>query len=810
MREVPYVVRRLARSPSTWLLAALTLALAIGGSGALLSLFDAFMLRQLAIPRPEKLVAVYPGIGEAVFGVPMRTLVELRTRQQVVTDLCGHARGSLQVEVNSVASSRQNEGMTGNCYRMLGVVPYIGRLFDERDAPDFGDPAAVAVISHRFWTQAFGSDPGIVGRTVRANGVPLTIVGVTPSSFDGIDVDRAPDLTVPLTLMMRLITGASGNARALHTIGRLRPDTTLADARAQLRLLWPEVWAATNVTPPGARPSPAAAAENLQVESIARGLSEQRIVYGSALSRLLALSGLLLLLACLNVGGVMLARTAAREQEFAVRTALGATRSHLGRLLTGEGVMLAVLASLLAVPIAWWVSVTLAATVWIRLTPTTIDAAPAPWVVGVIGVVGLAMGLSVSVPAVIFVFRRRWQITSSGTRATTPTTFGRRALIASQVAVSLVLVFSAGLLVRNLAAIRSIDPGYEPTGVRSTRLEFVFGQPREIDQVAYMRPLLDRISAHPGVTGAALSVSFPDTELRHVRALTPFQRSADGPGVSEVQGFADWISPGYFSTLGVRMLQGREFTWLEPRGQPVGIINRALASRLFPNGNAVGTGLRFAARNLDVTIVGVAENSSPGDVRIGELPTLFLPILTEQRLMLSPSLILRTQNDSGLDQAVSAAIEPVGRHRVPRVRTIREEANRLHMRERLLTGLATAFAGLSLLVAGLGLYALLAHQVTERTRELGVRRALGATGMRVLSMVMREGMALVLIGVIVGLPFLVIANQAIRAVLFEAPVYDPVSAAVSILVLASVGLFACAWPGLRALRIGPAEALRHE
>jgi predicted permease len=700
--------------------------------------------------------------------------------------------------------------MTGNCYRTLGVVPHRGRLFDEQDAPDFGDAAAVAVISHRFWTQSFGNDPAVVGRTVRANGVPLTIVGVTPFSFDGIDVDRAPDLTIPLTLMTRLITGTSDNASALHTIGRLRPDTTLEEARAQLRLLWPEVWAATNVTPPGRRPSPAAAAENLQVESIGRGLSEQRILYGRALSRLLALSGLLLLLACLNVGGVLLARTAARGQEFAVRTALGATRSHLGRLLAGEGVMLAVLASVVAVPIAWWVSVTLAATVWIRLPPTTIDAAPAPWVVGVIGAVGLVAGLGVSVPAVMLAFRRRWQITSSGTRATTATTFGRRALIASQVAVSLVLVFSAGLFVRNLAAIRSIDPGYEPTGLRWTRLEFVFGQPREIDQVAYIRPVIDRLSAHPGVTGAALSVSFPGTELRHVKALTPFQRSADGPGVSEVQGFVDWISPGYFSALGVRMLEGREFTWLEPPGQPVGIINRALASRLFANGNAVGTRLKFSARNLDVTIVGVAENSSPGDVRIGELPTVFLPILTEQRSMFSPSLIIRTQNDSGLDQAVRAAIEPVGRHRVPRIQTIREEANRLHMRERLLAGLATAFAGLSLLVGGLGLYALLAHQVTERTRELGVRRALGATGMQVLSMVMREGMVLVLIGVIVGLPVLVVANQAIRAVLFETPAYDPITVVVSILLMVSAGLFACTWPGLRALRVGPAEALRHE
>ena len=813
MHEIRYVLRGLARSPRFWLLPALTLALAIGGGGALLSLFNAFMLRQLAVERPAELVTVYPGIGEAVLGLPIRTLAELRKSQDVVSDLCGYSRGSLQVEVQGTVSPHTNEAVTGNCYRMLGVQPHIGRLLDERDAPDAGDPALVAVISHRFWTRAFDRDPAAVGRTLRVQGVPLTIVGVTPPAFNGIDVEQAPDLTVSLGTLTKLAGGPPANAFALFSIGRLRQDTTLAEARASLRLVWPAVWAETNPTPPGRQPSRAAAADALQVESVARGLSEQRILYGAALSRLVVLSGIVLLLACLNVGGVLLARTVARDRELAVRAALGASRLRIAGLLALEGVVLAAVAAVAAVPIAWWASRYLAATAWIRVAPTTLDAAPEAWVLVAIGGVGLGAGVIACLPALAVVSSRRWQLTDGGPRVTAAAGTGQRTLIVGQVAVTLALVFCAGLFARNLAAIRSLYPGYEPDGLRWTRLELVYGQPAGIDQGAYFRPIIERIQAIPGVSGAALSVGFPTTERRHVAVPVPFTR-ADAFGIEAVPGDMEYVSPGFFAMLGVRLLQGREMAWSDTEKQPaVAVINRALATRLFPGGGAIGGRVQSpqtAGGSPGYTVVGVVENSSPGDVRIRDLPTVFVSLLQNPRVMSAPPLVVRTSDAAGLERAIRSVIEPLGRHRVSGLQTIANQADRFHMRERVLAGVSAAFAGLSLLVGSLGLYGLLAQMVAGRTRELGVRRALGASGARVVSMVLREGMLLVGAGLALGLPVVFVAGRAARVLLYDVPEHDPVALVGSMVLLAGVALVACGWPARRAAAIGPVEALRHD
>ena len=811
MLELHRVLRRLIRDRPFSLAVIVSLAVAVGSAGALLSLFNAVVLRPLAVRQPERLVAVYPGRGEALLGVPVRTMRALQEAQSVVNDLCGYARGALEVEVRGVTTPHTNEAVTGGCYRMLGVEPFLGRLIDQRDAPDTGEPAPVAVLSHRFWTRAFDGDPAVVGQTLRANGVPLTVIGVTPPTFDGIDVDRAPDLTVPLGTMSRLSGRPADNTVALLTLGRLRDDATIAEARAQLTAIWPGLYSATNPVPAGRPPSPAAAAEALRVESIARGLSEQRTLYGLALPYLLALSTFLVLLACLNVGALFLARTAARTRELEIHTMLGASRWRVGVPLGIEAVLLAAAAALLAVPIASSMSRLLATTMWIRITPTTMDVSPDAAVLALIGIAGLIIGLIVSLPSLGLVLLRVRDL--GRTVTVVAATRWRRALIVSQVVVSLILVFSAGLFARNLSGIRSIDPGHAVDDVRWTRLELVFGQPRTIDQAAYFRPLLEQIRAVPGVTGAAASLAFPTTELRHVVALAPFRRAGAERSRQDVGARMDYASPGFFETLDVPLLEGRDLTWADAQGQAnVAIVNRALATRLFPGGDAVGSSIHYDAAGgpASFTIVGIVANASPGDVRIGELPIVYLPLLQHPQFMAAPILVVRTTNDAGLERAIRNVIEPPGRHRVAGVQTIHDQADRFQMRERVLAGLATAFAALSLLVGGIGLYALLTHAVVRRRREMGLRMALGATGTRVVALVMRDGLRLVAIGIALGVPAALASGRAARALLFQRSPYDAASLAVACLMMLGVALLACGWPAMRATHLMPADVLRNE
>jgi len=264
-----------------------TLALAVGGTGALLSLFNAVVLRQLPVREPERLVAVFPASGEALFGISGATLAALKARQTVFEELCGFSRssGGLHVDVRGVVWKPASEAVSGGCHPMLGVHAFLGRLIDERDAPLTSDAAPVVVISHRFWTKAFGSDPTVIGQALLAQGVSLSIIGVTPPDLGGFDADQAPDLIVPLGTQAKLLGGTG--QRALHSVGRLRRGVTLEAAAAELRGLWPDVWGATNPVPPGQRPSRAGAAESLRVEPIARGLSLLRERYAQPLFVLL-------------------------------------------------------------------------------------------------------------------------------------------------------------------------------------------------------------------------------------------------------------------------------------------------------------------------------------------------------------------------------------------------------------------------------------------------------------------------------------------------------------------------------------------
>jgi predicted permease len=801
-QELRQACRNVWRAPRFSFAVIVTLALAAGGSGGLLSLFDALVLRELAVPEPGRLVFVFPASGEARLTMSKATLAELRRRQSVFTDICGASQGTTDVEVDGNATARRVEYMTGACYQLLGVQPLLGRLLDADDAPLAGSAAPVAVVSHRFWTTVLGGRPDVIGRTIRAQGAPTTIVGVTPPDFDGLNADEAPDLIV-----------STPTPFVITALGRLRPGVTLQAADAQMRALWPAVWAATNVVAPGQRPGPASTAAALRIESIARGVSLLRERYARPLATLLGLAGLLLLLACVNVGGLFLARAVARHDDIGVRMALGATRRRLAVQCAAEGVCLALAAAVLAMPLAWWISVALATTMWTGARSLTMEVTPDTWTLLAIAGGALGAGLLVSVPALAVIRRRRHgQLVTATSRTTTASAAWRRAMLVAQVAVSLVLLFCAGLFVRNLEAIRELDPGYAAAGLRWTRLELPFGQPRNADPVPYFRAALERLEALPDVTGVALATGFPTTEMRHVTGRTPFIRPDASPGDPERGAHVVAVSPGFFGIVGVPLVAGREFTWSDGTDAPgVAVISRSFESLMFPGGDAVGRAIQIAGgAPRPFTIVGVARDASPGDFRIANLPMVYLAMPQNPTTMAIPTLLVRATGDPGLAEGVRAAVESFGRHRVVGLQTIEQQRDRLLNAERVLSGVSASFAGLSLLVGGLGLYALLAYTVARRTRELGVRMALGATRAQTIGAIVREGMQLVAVGVALGVPLALFAGRAARALLFEFSPYDRVAMAAAVAALVAVALVACTLPALRASRIAPSEALRAE
>jgi putative ABC transport system permease protein len=809
MHPLRYVLRRLARTATGSLLVTASLGLAVGGAGSLLSVFNALVVRTMRVPESQRLVAVYPANGNARYLIPAPTLVELTRRQTVFDQVCGLSLGALQVELGGTLSRHESESLTGTCYQMMGLHPFLGRLIDARDAPLQGASPRVVVISYRFWRSDLAGDPDVIGKTLTVQTVPLTIIGVTPAGVGGFDADQAPDVVVSLGLQAELIGGQIPSA--IYVIGRLRDGVALTQAAAEMRAMWTNVWASTNPVPAGQRPSRAGTLEALRVESIARGMSRVRDTYAEPIVFLLILAGLLVALACVNVGGFLLARVNARQRELAIMAAIGARLSRLLLDVALEGLLLGAGACAIAIPVAWATSRLFNTLTWTGSLPTSLETTPDAWVFLAIGAAAAAAGVGISLPALAFVRFAHASVSSGLARNETRTASRwRRALIVGQVGLSTVLVFAAGLVARNLESLRELNPGYQPSSLLWTKLELPLGKPRTIDQAAYYRPLLAQLAAVPGITGVALSSTFPSTQLYQVVGLTPVRRVGAEPGVADVSGMFDYISPGFFSTVGVPLDAGRECDWTDVVGHPpVVIINRALQTRLFPTGDAVGARIQMGT-SAEATIVGVVPDVSSGDFRLRDLPEFYSCAFQSPQYVNAAVLVLRTSGPNPSSTAVKQVIESAGRHHVPWVRTIAEEMNLFWRREQALASVASAFGTLSLLISGLGLYALLHQTVNARQRELGVRMALGASGSRLLLMVLRDGARLALIGAAVGIPLALAAGRAAKALLSGLLPYDVRSIEIALAVLTATALLATLRPALSAARTRPSDALRAE
>ena len=824
IREIRYAWRHLSRARGFSFVAIVTLALAVGGTGALVSLLQAIVLRPLNVPEPERLAVVTIANDRGLQGfISLPAIEDLRRAQDVFTGLCGSISGSsVRVEVDGVMSDVSRDSVTADCLQMLGVRPRLGRLIGEQE---YARAEPVVVIGERFWQQELRGDPSIVGKTLRVEAVPLTIIGVASAdTASSIDTNQTPDVIIPLSLMGRLYQSPVA-LRAYELVGRLRPGVTLAAAQSRMPVLWPGVHKNAGGGPDLAARQYMRDKRHIRVASGSHGISRLRERYSRPLSLLLWLALIVLAVACFNVGGLLLTRMFARENEFGIHLALGATWGLVARQLLTEGLMLSLAGTVLAMPLTYWFAHGLGVMLWTAPTPLGLQLTPDTPVLVAMLFGGVLCGVMISLPSVTFWRFRPARVGGSSARTVTGgITWTGRTLIAGQLALTLALMFSAGLFMQHLAQLRNIDRGYRAEGLFFLRPSLMPGsQPPRTDMAVYQREILERLSRLEGVSGAAMANLFPFA-TRARMALSDVRRvdaaASVGVGEDNVAAQAEFVSPGFFALLEIKLIRGRMFGWEDGVGQPpVAVINASLARQLFGGAGGGGTTSEVAAigkrikigadpKAPDAEIVGVVTDASPGDVRLARLPMVYRPMFQEAQMLENPVMVLRARGGEAFAAAVRQTVTASGHYHVGTIRSVEEQIARTMVTERTLLLLSSFVGGLSVLLAALGLYSLLAYSVGRRMREMALRMALGASQTTVRAMVIREGLTLAVLGIIVGVPLALASGRLSRSYLEELPASSVgLVVAVAALLLA-IGLIAVAAPARRAARTDPAVALR--
>ena len=822
LQDIRFGFRMLRKSPGFTAVAVLTLALGIGANTAIFSLLDGLVLRDLPVPHPEQLVhvAAYAQTDSySALSLPM--FEEIARDQSVFSSMfVWEGEGVVNVETNGSLSRGDVWPIGGNFYSDLGAIPEIGRLIDPEDVDvNSATPSLVAVLGYDFWRAHYGGDRSVIGNTIKIEQVPFKIIGVTRQGFRGMTADMPFEIAVPF-IAEPLIYGHQDVQKHLQqrdvlwldAAGRLKPGTTLEQARAQLDSLWPAIRAATMPVNPTTEERARFLDLRLKVTSDATGSSYDRERFSTPLYVLLRISGLVLFIACVNLASLMLARAAARSHEMGVRVALGAGRWRLARQMLTESVMLSVVGAFAGLVLGFWGSEALSNLIFAEtyIVPGALNLTPDPRMLGFAAAVaiftGILFGLAPALRASAGDPNAALQQSSRSVGRGT----GRlgKGLIVTQVALSLVLLAGAGLFIRSLEKLRGVEPGFRAQGLLDADLYPNPGGYRNLDWANYYHQLTDKIANLPGVESAGIS---------HMRLGWMEWSEQVGPSGSRQAGIkADCAMgmPGFFHTAGIALLQGRTFTWRDDARAPrVTVVSETFAEKVFPHRNAIGQRIDFNTEPKwqNLQIVGIVSDASIYNIRKHAPPTVYLPSIQYGDISGWSQLIIRTSVTPALiEKSIRQAVGSLGHEYVPAIGTVAADINRSLLQERIITMLSAFFGALALLIAGIGLFGLMAYGVTRRTRELGIRMALGAQRGSVLLMVLRETLILTFVGIVIGVPCALAATRFIAHMLFGVTPYDPVTLAAVTVALLTVGAFAGYIPARRAMRVDPMVALRHE
>src|SRR5712675_607682 len=748
--DLRYGLRMLCKSPGFTATAVLSLALGIGANTAIFSLMDALMLRWLPVRDPQNLVLLHIQ-SDFSFSYPIvRALAEQRDIFEGVAGFSGwvfnaDSRGSIVAVQGTVA--------TGGYYETLGLNPTVGRLLTEED-DQLGAPL-VAVISYGYWERQFARDTGVVGQTFRLNGVPVEIVGVSPRGFEGSNVGSIADITMAVAAVPRVDPSSTSLVGAgnfwLRVLARPKTGVPIVEAKARLASVWPAIAERTIPAEWPADRRKAMADATFEFAAGGTGYTYLREVFWKPLLVLMAVVPLVLLIACANVANLLLARATTRQREIAVRLAIGAGRGRILRQLLTESVLLSLIGAIFGIGLAWVSSRFLVAILSSGSMQVVFDLSPNWHVLGFTSTVAIATGI-------LFGLAPAFQATAAGPSSMLKenagmSSFGSRllsSLVSTQVALSLLLVIGAGLFVRTLQNLKNLDPGFKREGVLLVNLE---GR-----RIGVPKDLLVALQSVPGVISASVSTHTPLNGSTWSEPAVP-----KGQVIPERDNaYFIGAGPGFFETLRTPLLSGREFTERESANDPaVAVINEAYARRYFPNQNPVGQQLSAFVRGEleDLEIVGLVSNSKLAGLRAAPPPTVYVSYF---QLTGNFPTTLDIRASGSLPQ-VAAAIQKELQPKLPdapvEVRALSEQVNAAMVQERMMATLASGFGALALMLACLGLYGLLDYTVARRTKEMGIRMALGARPGRLIRMVVRGAVQLVVLGIALGLPAAWSASQ---------------------------------------------------
>lgn len=806
-RDVRYGFRTFVRNPGFTFIIVLTVALGIGANTAIFSLIDALMLRWLPVQDPQELAQVrleMPGggsVGESLSYPIARALADQR---EIFTGAAGFSSFVFDVGARGSVTRAPGALVTGGFYETLGLTPAAGRLL-VRDDDEPGAPL-VAVISDGYWDRQFGRNAGAVGETVRINGVPVTIVGVSPRGFVGANVGTVADITVPIAALPLVSPSAAGLLGPgnfwLRLLARPRAGVSVQQATTRLNAVWPGL-SESLVAPHWPVGRRKAMTESVFVLSPGgTGWTPLRALYRQPLFVLMAVVGLVLLIASGNVATLLLARASARRKEVAVRLAIGAGRDRLVRQLLIESTLLSLIGAACGILLAWVSGRFLVSMISLGPAPVEFDLTP-NW-----HILGFSIALAI-VTGLLFGVAPAFQTTATGPSlalkedARTGASRSRLLpmLVSAQVAVSLVLLAGAGLFVRTLQNLQRLDPGFDTEGVLLVDLE---GR-----RATVPRELVDEVQRLPGVRSASLSTHTPLSGAIWSDIAVP----AGQPLPERDTAFFVGAGPRFFQTLGMQLVAGREIDDRDSaEGPAVAIVNEAFAQRFLTKQDPVGLRLSAIVRGQrkDLEIVGLVRNTNAAGLRQAPPPTVYVAYaqLTGDR---PTTLAVRSTGQLG---RVAVAIQQALQAKLPDapvdVWPLSAQVEATIVRERMMATLAGGFGLLALALACIGLYGLLAFSVAQRTNEIGIRIALGAEARWMVALVLKSGARLVLIGIACGLPIAWVVSRSVASMLFGLTPTDPAVIGGAIVLLAAAAQLAAYIPAHRASRVEPLRALRHQ
>ncbi len=831
LQDTKYALRIFTKTPIITIVAVLSLALGIGANTAIFSLIDTVMLKMLPVEKPEELQQV---MSRSQHGSQPNTAFtnklweELRDQQDVFSGIFAWSPNQFDLAQGGEAHYAQSLYVSGDYFRTLGIHTAAGRLLTLED--DKRGCTGAAVLSYGFWQDHFGGSSSAMGSMITLDGHAFQIAGVTAAGFFGMDVGQHFEVAVPICAEA-IMDGKNSmldhrSSWWLRVMGRPKPGLTTDNLAARLKVLSPQVMTGAMPTNWKADEQKEFASRFFVTQPGGTGLSYVRRQYESPLKVLMGVVGLVLLIACANIASLMLARSAARHKEIAVRLAVGASRWRLIRQLLTESILLSAMGAALGVLFARW-----GASLMVRFITTThekvfldltIDTRVMAFTAGIAVLTGLLFGV---LPA----FRStRVSLASAMKGGAKDESAGRsrfrpgRWIVASQIALSLVLLVSAGLFVRSFRNLLTLDAGFDRSNVLLAQMDLRNAHIAPEQQGAYCEQILNRLQAIPGVIAASQSTVTPISGSSWNNDV--FIDGPNAPTGDDASVYLNFVTPGYLATMRTQLLAGRNLDDHDRKGSPrVALVNQTMARKFFGNANPIGKTFRMEeylpnrppGMTAPIEIVGLMRDTKYISMRENTLSQAAMPIyqISEDAppIFEAPDFEIRTaMKPEQLASAVQDAVTGMNKAISLEFNTLERQVDESMTQERLLATLSGFFGGLALLLAMIGLYGVLAYVVTQRQREIGIRMALGAEANSILRLVFRDVAVLLLAGIPAGLAIAAFCSRFVQKMLFNLPPHDFVTMAFAAGVLTVVAFAAAYIPARRASHTDPIGVLRQE